>query len=103
MAAQPARKQHAPLNITEEEAYSLEHTLAKNIKMYRELFGLTQEDLARAIGASLSTVSKWESAVMVPRPEWLASLAKLFDIPVGYLFGVDEPYPKGKKKRKKRG
>jgi len=100
MVAQPERKQRTPQNITEEEAYSVEHALAKNIKMFREIHGLTQEDVARAIGSSLSAVSKWESAVMVPRPEWLASLAKLYDIPVGYLFGVEESKKKNKRKKK---
>lgn len=102
MGALPARKRHTPRNISEDDTYNLERTLAKNIKLYREVFGLTQEDLAREIGASLSSVSKWESAVMVPRPEWLAAMAKLFDIPVGYLFGVSEDYPTDKKKKRKK-
>ena len=100
MVSRPQRKQRTPQNITEEEAYSVEHALARNIKMFREIHGLTQEDVARAIGSSLSAVSKWESAVMVPRPEWLASLAKLYDVPVGYLFGVEESKKKNKRKKK---
>ena len=37
---------------------------------------------------------------MVPRPEWLAAMGKFFDIPVGYLFGVEESPKKGKRKKK---
>ena len=58
----------------------------------------------RAVRRRWEAVSKWESAVIVPRPEWLASFAKLYEIPVGYLVGVGEPYPTDKKKKnEKRG
>jgi len=39
---------------------------AINIKAIRDKLGFTQEDLARKLGISLSTVSKWEQGVTSP-------------------------------------
>jgi len=37
-----------------------------DIKAIRQSLGFTQEDLARAMGLALSTVSKWEQGVTSP-------------------------------------
>jgi putative transcriptional regulator len=37
-----------------------------DIKAFRIRLGFTQEDLARKLGLSLSTVSKWEQGVTAP-------------------------------------
>jgi DNA-binding transcriptional regulator YiaG len=39
-----------------------------DIKTIRLEFGFTQEDLARKLGLTLSTVSKWEQGVTSPSP-----------------------------------
>ena len=38
-------------------------TFAENIKKYRTLRGLTQEELAAKVGVSGQAVSKWETKV----------------------------------------
>lgn len=46
---------------------------AERVRAVREASGLTQEDFARAVGVSLSSVSKWERGeVPVRRKSWLA-------------------------------
>ena len=45
-------------------------------ELRREL-GLSQEALARKIGVSLSTVSRWEQGLMAPRGAAIISLAEL--------------------------
>ena len=97
---QAARKKPFPINITPEESRTTEAILAKTLKYFRELSGLTQEQAAEAIGASSVSLSHWETGLKVPRPEWLTALAKLYGVEVGNLFGelTEEPKKRGKKK-----
>ena len=74
-------------------------TLARNLKMFREMCGLTQEKVARTIGSTLSSVAKWEGGYSVPRPEWLTALAKLYGVHVANLFGEMVPEKKGRKRK----
>jgi len=89
----------APANFSRDELSELEVRIAKNLKMYRELFGLTQQEVARRIGSSLQSVQHWEQGLKIPRPEWLGALAKLYDVDVGVFW--DEP-PKTKGRRTRR-
>lgn len=96
--AEMAKKPNVPSNVTEDEVQEIEYTVAKNIKMYREAFGMTQMDVARAIGSSIQAVQRWEQGMSIPRSEWLASLAKLYGIEVANMFGL-EAQKVGKRKR----
>ena len=64
-----------------------------------ELFGLTQQEVARRIGSSTQAVQHWEQGLKIPRPEWLGALAKLYDIEVGTLLNVP-PKTKGRRTRR---
>ena len=64
-----------------------------------ELFGLTQQEVARRIGSSTQAVAHWEQGLKIPRPEWLGALAKLYDIEVGTLLNVP-PKTKGRRTRR---
>ena len=66
--------------------------------MFREMDGLSQDDVARAIGTTVANVSHWETGLKVPRPEWLTALAKLYGVEVGNLFGVKVEKKKGRRK-----
>lgn len=99
MAALPARKQTHPENVSEREVDEILRTLARNLKMFREMCGLTQEKVARTIGSTVSSVAKWEGGYSVPRPEWLTALAKLYGVHVANLFGERSPEKKGRKKK----
>ena len=96
---QSARKQASPINVTKSDVESTEAKLAKTLKMFREVEGLTQEQVARAIGTSVTNISHWENGLKVPRPEWLTALAKLYGVEVGNLFGVITKEQKKSKKR----
>jgi transcriptional regulator with XRE-family HTH domain len=82
-----------------EDARETEATLAKTLKTLRTMDGYTQEDVARAIGTSVTNISHWETGLKVPRPEWLTALAKLYGVEVGNLFGV-KVEKQAKRKRK---
>ena len=88
-----------PSNFSREELTELEVTIAKNLKMYRELFGLTQQEVARRIGASVQAVAHWEQGLKIPRPEWLGALAKLYDVEVGVFFNAP-PKTRGRRTRR---
>lgn len=49
--------------------------IALNILSRREELGLSQAELARAVGVSAATLSRWENGGNVPSPRHLISLA----------------------------
>lgn len=61
--------------------------IGKNIRQYRKQYGLTQEQLAEAVGVTVGAVSKWESGHSNPDITMLPELADLFEISVDVLLG----------------
>jgi len=55
-----------------------ENYVGKNIKILREKFGLTQEQLAGKLNVSSQAVSKWETGDSYPSLETLICLSKIF-------------------------
>ena len=96
--AKIAQKRRGPSNVTMEEVRETEATLARTLKMLRAVGGYTQDEVARAIGTTVTNISHWETGLKVPRPEWLTALAKFYGVEVGNLFGVKVEKKKGKRK-----
>lgn len=67
----------------------MEVLLPKNIKMGRKRLGLTQEQLAEAMGVSVGTVSKWENGNSLPDIEMIIELADFFQESVDVLLGYE--------------
>lgn len=66
--------------------------LAERIRGLRMLRGLTQEEVAEAIGCHESAVSRWESASRMPPCADVLALAELFGVSVDELLGRrDQP------------
>jgi len=59
----------------------------KYIKKAREDAGLTQEEVASAIGCSRQTVSKWETDRNEPFMDVLQKLSKLYNVNIEYFYG----------------
>lgn len=59
----------------------------EQIAFLRKQKGLTQEELANALGVTNQAVSKWESAQCCPDIQLLPDIAKLFDVSVDELIG----------------
>lgn len=45
----------------------------------------TQEDVAKELGVSKTTINNWESGKATPRGDNLVKLSKLYKMPIEYL------------------
>lgn len=65
----------------------MKHEFSDRLRFCRRQRGLTQEQLAEAMGVSVAAVSKWELGQSVPELETLLELAAFFDLSVDALLG----------------
>lgn len=63
--------------------------LPENLKKYRILKELTQEDVAEYLGITAQSVSKWERGESYPDITFLPALANIFETSVDLLIGMD--------------
>lgn len=61
-----------------------------NLKSIRESRGLSQKQLAEALGLDRTTINKWESGVNAPTASMLLRIADYFHVTTDYLLGRDE-------------
>ncbi len=61
--------------------------IAENLSFYRKLHGLTQAELAEAIGYSDKSVSKWERGEGLPDILLFITLSEIYGITVSELVG----------------
>ena len=59
--------------------------LAEKITELRKKAGLSQEQLAEAVGVSRQAISKWESAQSIPDMNKILALSKFFNVSTDYL------------------
>ena len=68
--------------------------LAQRIQHLRKEKGLSQEELAEALGVSRQAVSKWESTQSTPDVEKIVAMSQYFAVTTDYLLmGVQGPEP----------
>jgi transcriptional regulator with XRE-family HTH domain len=67
---------------------SVREEIAKNLLYYRKRAGMTQKELAAAIGAKNTSVSNWEKAQNSMDIETLARICKLFGVSVSEMLGA---------------
>lgn len=60
------------------------------IKKVREIAGLTQIQLAEAVGISQSAIALWEAGRTMPRADKLSQLAKVLNCTVDELLNVED-------------
>lgn len=65
--------------------------LSENLKNIRTEKGMSQEELAVALGVVRQTVSKWEKGLSVPDADILVRLAHVLGTSVNELLGEEEP------------
>lgn len=64
-------------------------TLYNRLKAMRARRGLTQADLAEAVGVSRKTINTVENRVFIPSTILALKLARALDCPVSELFALD--------------
>lgn len=78
--------------------------LKDNLIMLRNMFGMSQEEIAEKIGISRQAYAKWEKGATVPDIEKCKRLADFYDVTVDSLLktetedkiGIIPPAPKGR-------
>ena len=60
----------------------MENLLGPRIKSFREIRGLTQEQLAECCDVSPSCISRWETGTLYPRRDNMDALAKALNVKV---------------------
>ena len=65
-------------------------TVGARIAQKRKELGLSQEALGEKLCVSRQAIYKWESDTALPEIEKLVALSRLFEVPVGWLLGVEE-------------
>lgn len=68
-------------------------SIANNIKRLREQKGLTQEELARALGMSRPAVTQWETGWSQPRMGTVEKLAAFFGVPKSEIIDDAPAHP----------
>lgn len=63
---------------------------AESLRVHREAAGLTQAELAKAIGSTQQRISAWEGGLTTPRDETRLRLASALGCPVYDLFSYPE-------------
>lgn len=71
-------------------------SIGSNIKKYRLEHGMSQLELAEAIGTGMSTVSMWENDSRIPRMGAIQKIADLFNIQKSTLIEETKPLPQQK-------
>ena len=74
--------------------------IAQNLALYRKLHGLTQSELAEAIGYSDKSVSKWERGEGLPDVLLLLALSDIYGVTVSELIGQTKKSKATKEKLK---
>ena len=63
-------------------------TYVERIKQLREEDGLSQAQLAKAVGISQAAIALWELGDRTPSADAIIKLAEFFDVSSDYLLGL---------------
>ncbi len=75
----------------------LSQLIGQKIRTLRTSFkgvGISQDALARQIGTTANTVSRWETGTYSPSIDDLEAIASFFGIPIFELFPAKDPAPR---------
>ena len=64
--------------------------IQNRIKILRTQKGISQNDVAKAVGVDVSSVSYWESGRYEPKASYIYKLAIFFNVSADYLLGLED-------------
>lgn len=67
--------------------------LSDNLRLLRKSFKLTQQEVADILGVDRSTYTFYEAGKSTPSKENIVKLCDIFNVTIGYLFGVEKNCP----------
>ena len=67
-------------------------SFAENLKQLRKEKGISQKDVAKAIGVTISAYSNYEQGLREPSNQILVSLCKYYDVTADYLLGLEDEF-----------
>lgn len=68
----------------------MDNYISKNLRKLRKERGMTQDELAKKLGVSYQSVSKWEQGKSNPDLAMLPAIAVLFGVTIDEIYGMDE-------------
>ena len=68
--------------------------IGEKIKKARKLKGISQEELAAAVGMHTNTVARWERGELNPMGKSLQKVAQALNIPISALYDEQQPMHK---------
>lgn len=60
------------------------------LKLLRRQMGVSQKDVAKAIGVSPSAYSNYEQGIREPSIQILANICKYYDVSSDYMIGLED-------------
>ena len=63
--------------------------IAEKIKELGEANSMTQNEVAKRLGITRSSVNAWEMGISVPSTMYMVQLAQLFSVSADYILGLD--------------
>lgn len=63
--------------------------IADKIKELREANSMTQNEVAKRLSITRSSVNAWEMGLSIPSTMYIVELAHLFSVSADYLLGLD--------------
>ncbi len=67
-------------------------TIGERIRELRKEQQMTQPQLARTIGVANGVISFWENNINIPRGDYIALLAKTFNVTTDYILGNENEF-----------
>lgn len=64
--------------------------IADKIKALRISNDMTQNDVAKKLGITRSSVNAWEMGISVPSTMYVVELAQLFSVSADYILGLEQ-------------
>ncbi len=61
-----------------------------HLRMLRERYGISQEELGRRVGRAGSVISNYENNIKIPTLDVLTTMARIYDVSLDYLVGFDK-------------